>query len=131
MTTLLTTTRTELDNRSDRYAGVTLVWVTGDGVDETIVCVRSKDDGTYFEIAAEPYIALDVVDHPFACRDFARPSRQAHRGVGVRREVMSAGLRPFVVFVGVALFLPDILLIALVVVVSVVIGKAMVALFDA
>ena len=44
---------------------------------------------------------------------------------------MSAGLRPFVVFVGVALFLPDILLIALVVVVSVVIGKAMVALFDA
>ena len=38
---------------------------------------------------------------------------------------------PLLVFVGVALFLPDILLIALVVVVSVVIGKAMVALFDA
>ena len=66
-----TTTRTELDHRSDQYADITLVWVNGAGVDETIVCVRTKEDGAYFEIAAEPYLALDVFNHPFAYRDFA------------------------------------------------------------
>ena len=72
MTTLLTTTRTELDNRSDRYAGVTLVWVTGDGVDETIVCVRSKDDGTYFESQPSP-ISPSTWSTTRSLHDFARP----------------------------------------------------------
>ena len=71
MAAALRTTRTELDHRSDDYADVTLVWVTGDGVDETVICVHAKDGGTYFEIAAEPYLALDVFNHPFAYRDFA------------------------------------------------------------
>ena len=66
-----TTTRTELDHRSDQYAEVTLVWVNGAGVDETLVCVRTKEDGAYFEIATEPYLALEVFNHPFAYRDFA------------------------------------------------------------
>ena len=66
-----TTTRTELDHRSDQFADVTLVWVNGVGVDETLVCVRTKEDGAYFEIATEPYLALDVFTHPFAYRDFA------------------------------------------------------------
>lgn len=69
------TTRTELDTRSDDYAEVTLVWVSGDGVDETLVCVYAKDEGTYFEIATEPYLALDVFNHPFAYLDFAVAAR--------------------------------------------------------
>ena len=70
------TTRTELDHRSDDYADVALVWVTGDGIDETVVCVHVKQEDTYFEIATEAYLALDVFTHPFAYRDFAiRASR--------------------------------------------------------
>ena len=66
------TTSTELDHRSDEFAEVTLVWITGDGVDETVVCVLAKTEGVYFEISTEPYLALDVFKHPFAYRDLAR-----------------------------------------------------------
>ena len=72
MATPKTITSVELDHRSDEFAEVTLIWVTGDGVDETMVCVLAKHEGAYFEIATEPYLALDVFNHPFAYRDFAR-----------------------------------------------------------
>jgi hypothetical protein len=65
-----TTRRTELDHRSDQYADVTFVWVNGAGVDETFVCVRTKEDEAYFEIATKPYLAFDVFNHPFVYRDF-------------------------------------------------------------
>jgi hypothetical protein len=75
-----TTTCTELDYRSDEFAEVTLIWVTGDGVDETVVCVLAKQEGAYFEISTEPYLALDVFNHPFAYRDFATAiGEQSHR----------------------------------------------------
>ena len=73
MATPTTLTSTELDRRSNEFADVTLVWLTGDGVDETVVCVLAKHEGAYFEIPTEPYLALDVFNHPFAYRDFARP----------------------------------------------------------
>jgi hypothetical protein len=66
------TTITELDYRSDEFAEVTLVWVTGDGVDETVVCVLAKQEDAYFVISTEPSLALDVFNHPFAYRDLAR-----------------------------------------------------------
>ena len=72
MATPTTITFTELDHRSDEFAEVTLVWITGDGVDETVVCVLAKYENAYFEISTEPYLALDVFNHPFAYRDFAR-----------------------------------------------------------
>lgn len=72
MATPTTISYTELDHRSDEFAEVTLVWVTGDGVDETVVCVLAKHEDAYFEISTEPYLALDVFNHPFAYRDFAR-----------------------------------------------------------
>ena len=72
MATPTTITSLELDHRSDEFAEVTLLWVTGDGVDETVVCVLAKHEGAYFEIPTEPYLALDVFNHPFAYRDFAR-----------------------------------------------------------
>jgi len=71
MATPIRTNRTELDHRSDDYAEVTLVWITGGGVDETVICVWAKEEDEYFEIATEPYLALDVFNHPFAYRDIA------------------------------------------------------------
>jgi hypothetical protein len=65
---LIDVTRTELDHRSNECIDVTLVWVTGHGVDQTVVCVRDKRDDAYFEIVTEPYLALDVFHHPFAYR---------------------------------------------------------------
>jgi hypothetical protein len=70
MPAVTTTIRTELDRRSDEFADVALMWVTGDGVDKTVICVYLKEDNTYFEIWAEPYLALDVFNHPFAYWDF-------------------------------------------------------------
>jgi hypothetical protein len=64
-------TRTELAHRSGAGIDVTLLWVRGDGDDKTIVCVSDERDGAYFEIPAEPYLALDVYYHPFAYRDFS------------------------------------------------------------
>jgi len=79
MATPTTTTCTELDQRSDQFVEVTLIWITGDGVDETVVCVLAKHEGAYFEISPEPYLALDVFNHPFAYRDFARVEVESPR----------------------------------------------------
>ncbi len=67
----LATTRTELAHRSNDGLDVTLVWVRGTGPDEAVVCVCDWREGAYFEIPAEPYLALDVYHHPFAYRDFS------------------------------------------------------------
>ena len=64
-------TRTELAHRSGDGVDVTLLWVRGDGDEKTIVCVSDERNGAYFEIQAEPYLALDVFYHPFAYRDFS------------------------------------------------------------
>jgi hypothetical protein len=71
MTRLSTHTRTELAHRSSEGMEVTLVWAQGDGEDEALVCVCDRRDGAYFEIPAQPYLALDVYYHPFAYRDFS------------------------------------------------------------
>ena len=69
--TVDSTTRTELAQRSGDGFDVTLLWVRGAGRDEAIVCVSDRRDGAYFEIAAEPYLALDVHRRPFAYRGFS------------------------------------------------------------
>jgi len=69
--TVDSTTRTELAQRSGDGFDVTLLWVRGAGGDEAIVCVCDRRDGAYFEITAEPYLALDIYRHPFAYRDFS------------------------------------------------------------
>ena len=79
MTTLLTTTRTELAHRSGAGIDVTLVWVRNRGVDETVVCVSDQLEGSYFEIPVEPYLALDVYYHPFAYREFSTVDWQDSR----------------------------------------------------
>jgi hypothetical protein len=66
-----TTKRTELDHRSSDRVDVTLFWVTGDGANGIVVCVCDRREGAYFEIPAEPHLALDVFYHPFAYRDFS------------------------------------------------------------
>jgi hypothetical protein len=71
MAELSTHTRTELAHRSSDGVDVTLVWVRGDDEDKAVVCVCDSRQGAYFEIAAEPYLALDVYYHPFAYRDFS------------------------------------------------------------
>ena len=69
MTELLTHTWTELAHRSSDGMDVTLIWVQGDDGDKVVVCVCDRREGAYFEIAAEPYLALDVYYHPYAYRD--------------------------------------------------------------
>jgi hypothetical protein len=71
MTNDLTHVRTELAHRSGDGIDVTLFWVRGIRNAATIVCVCDRREGAYFEIAAEPHLALDVYDHPFAYRDFS------------------------------------------------------------
>lgn len=63
--------RIELAHRSSDGLDVTLVWLQDQGIDETFVCVRDTRDRVYFEIPAEPYLALEVFEHPFAYRDFS------------------------------------------------------------
>jgi hypothetical protein len=63
--------RKELAHRSGDGVEVTLVWVRGEGGDETVVCVSDYREGAYFEIPAEAYLALDVYYHPFAYRDLS------------------------------------------------------------
>jgi hypothetical protein len=65
------TRRTELAQRRNDDVEVTLTWVNGGGEDAIIVSVRDINTGTYFEIPAERYLALDVYYHPFAYRDFS------------------------------------------------------------
>ena len=71
MIQLSTTTRTELAHRSSAGIEVTLFWVHRGGDDKTVVCVCDRREGSYFEVPAEPYLALDVYNHPFAYRDFS------------------------------------------------------------
>ncbi len=71
MTELSTHTRRELAHRSSAGVEVTLVWLQGDDEDKTVVCVCDKREGAYFEIAAQPHLALHVYYHPFAYRDFS------------------------------------------------------------
>ena len=63
--------RTELAHRAGDGIDVTLFWVRGSKDDATIVCVCDQRDGAYFEIPAEPCLALEVYNHPFAYRDFS------------------------------------------------------------
>ena len=69
MTNLSTHTWKELAHRSSDGLDVTLVWVGGDSDDKTVVFVSDSREGAYFEIPAQPYLALDVYYHPFAYRD--------------------------------------------------------------
>jgi len=71
MTELPTHTRKELAHRSSGGMDVTLIWVQSDGEDQAVVCVYDKREGSYFEIPAERYLALEVYYHPFAYRDFS------------------------------------------------------------
>jgi hypothetical protein len=70
VTSLPTTTRIELAHRSSAGIDVTLVWIRG-AAGEIRVCVCDQQDGAYFEISAEPHLALDVYYHPFFYRDFS------------------------------------------------------------
>ena len=69
MTDQPTTEWTELAHRVNHGIDVMLVWVHGDGVDQTLVSVYDTREGTYFEIPAEPELAYDVYRHPFAYLD--------------------------------------------------------------
>jgi hypothetical protein len=71
MTELSTHTPTELAHRSSQGLDVTLVWVREGAADRAVVCVSDTREGSYFEISAEPYLALDVYYHPFAYRRFS------------------------------------------------------------
>jgi hypothetical protein len=73
------TERTELAHRSSAGVDVRLVWVRGDAANETVVCVCDRREGTYFEIPAEPSLALDVYYHPFAYRDFSTVDYEGSR----------------------------------------------------
>jgi hypothetical protein len=63
----------ELAHRSGDGLEVTLLWCPAHGEtgDSTLVCVCDTRDGAYFEIETEPYLALEVYNHPFAYRDFS------------------------------------------------------------
>jgi hypothetical protein len=71
MTAQQITTMKELAHRSGDGVDVTLLWVRNGDADETIVRVTDHRDGTYFEIQAEPRLALDVYHHPFAYRNLS------------------------------------------------------------
>jgi len=79
MTGTGTPTRTELAHRVGSQADVTLLWERCDGIDSALVCVFDHETGAYFEIPAEPYLALDVYHHPFAYRDFSTVDREDYR----------------------------------------------------
>jgi hypothetical protein len=72
-------TWTELAQRSSSGVDVTLAWARVKGVDRVLVCVCDSREGAYFEIPAEPYLALDVYHHPFAYRDFSTLDYQDRR----------------------------------------------------
>ena len=66
--------RRELAHRSSDGMDVTLVWTQGDGrdrEDKVVVCVCDSRAGAYFEIEAEPCLALDVYRHPYAYRSLS------------------------------------------------------------
>jgi len=71
----------ELAHRSGDGLDVTLLWcpANGENDDSIVVCVCDGRDGAYFEIATEPYLALDVYYHPFAYRDFSTVDYENNR----------------------------------------------------
>ena len=73
MTDLSTPTQRKLAHRSSDDVDVTLVRRADgrDGEERDIVCVHDRYEGVYFEIPAEPYLALDVYHYPFIYRDFS------------------------------------------------------------
>lgn len=60
--------RRELARREGDGLDVALLWAGGN---DLVVCVRDERRGAYFEIPAEPHLALDVYRHPFVYRDFS------------------------------------------------------------
>jgi hypothetical protein len=60
--------RRELAYRSAHGLEVTLFWLPA--ADALKVCVCDHRRGAYFEIAPEPYLALDVYRHPYSYVDF-------------------------------------------------------------
>jgi hypothetical protein len=72
MTEPSTRKRTELAHRSSEGLDVTLFWVRQGGEDKAVVSVSDRPAGAYFEIPAEPHLALDVYYHPFAPRHYWR-----------------------------------------------------------
>jgi RNase P/RNase MRP subunit p30 len=76
MTSVMTTTRIELAQRSSSGIDVSLFWQQHDGVDTILVRVHDRETGASFEIAAEPRLALEFYYHPFAYRDQARRQRK-------------------------------------------------------
>ena len=73
--------RGELAHRSGAGLDVTLLWCPahGQNAESIVVCVCDSRDGAYFEITAEPYLALDVYYHPFAYRDLSTVEYQDSR----------------------------------------------------
>jgi hypothetical protein len=71
MTNVSTPTRIELAQPSAGRVDVTLVRVRGDREDAAVICVCDLRAGEYFEIPAEPHLALDLYHHPFAYRDIS------------------------------------------------------------
>jgi len=71
MAELSTYPRTELAHRSSNGIDVTLIRMRADDDDRALVCVCDRREGGYFEIPAQPHLALDVYYHPFAYRDFS------------------------------------------------------------
>lgn len=65
------TTRTELAHRASAAIDVTLMWERCGDSDMALICVCDRQQGAYFEIRAEPHLALDVYYHPFFYRDFS------------------------------------------------------------
>jgi hypothetical protein len=79
MTSLATHGAAELAHRTSDGIDVTLVWVKGDEEDRAVVCVCDTREGVYFEIPAEPSLALDVYYHPFAYRAFSTVDNEDRR----------------------------------------------------
>jgi hypothetical protein len=77
MSAVLRPVRTELAQRSSATADVTLFWQHRGGIDTALVCVSDRVTGAYFEIPAEPYLALDIYHHPFVYRDFSTVEKGA------------------------------------------------------
>ena len=75
MTSVRTTTRIELAQRSSSGIDVSLFWQQHDGVDTVLARVHDRENGASFEIAAKPHLALEIYYHPFAYRDQARRQR--------------------------------------------------------
>jgi hypothetical protein len=79
MTAQQITTMKELAHRSGDGVDVTLLWVRNGDADETLVRVTDHREGAYFEIQAEPQLALHIYHHPFAYRNLSTIDHQESR----------------------------------------------------